>query len=170
MKAPVPTAALALALIALPAPHALAQPTAEGGAPAPAAPPVTGLAPDHATLSVENLDREAEWYERVLGFKIFSKSDTNPDFRNWHLVIPGYRIDMVKFKGSHREPEGSSVYLKQGWTHVVFHVADVSVALKALQALQVETEVNKDPKGVPIQILIRDPEGNQIEIRRDLLV
>src|SRR4051812_29264825 len=70
----------------------------------PPTPPVTGLVPDHATLSVENLEREAEWYERVLGFKVYSKSDANPDFRNWHLVIPGYRIDMVKWKGSRREP------------------------------------------------------------------
>ena len=136
----------------------------------PSAPPVSGLVPDHATLSVENIEREAEWYERVLGFKVFSKSEANPDFRNWRLVIPGYRIDIVKWKGSHREPEGSSVYLKQGWTHVVFHVPEVAAAVKALEALHVETTVNKDPKGVPIQCLIRDPEGNQIEIRRDLLV
>ena len=150
------------------APTALAQPAS--GDSAAAAPPVSGLVPDHATLSVENLEKEAEWYGRVLGFKVFSRSDSNPDFRNWHLVIPGYRIDMVKWKGSHREPEGSSVYLKQGWTHVVFHVAEVALAVKQLEALHVEMQVNKDPKGVPIQILIRDPEGNQIEIRRDLLV
>ena len=134
------------------------------------APPVSGLVPDHATASVENMEREAAWYERVLGFKVFSKSDSNPDFRNWHLVIPGYRIDLVQWKGSHREPTGSSVYLKQGWTHVVFHVADVAAAVKQLEALHEPHEVNKDPKGVPIQILIHDPEGNEIEIRRDLLV
>lgn len=134
------------------------------------APPVTGLVPDHATLSVENIEVEAAWLERVLGFKVFSKSEANPDFRNWHLVIPGYRIDLVKWQGSSRAPEGASVYLKQGWTHVVFHVPEVAAAVKALEALQVEMQVNKDPKGVPIQVLIRDPEGNQIEIRRDLLV
>ena len=133
-------------------------------------PPVTGLVPDHATLSVQDLDREAEWYGRVLGFKVFSKSDKNPDFRNWHMVIPGYRIDMVKWKGSQRAPRQDSVYSWQGWTHVVFHVADVSVALKTLQALAVETKVTKLPDGTPIQILIHDPEGNEIEIRRDLLV
>jgi catechol 2,3-dioxygenase-like lactoylglutathione lyase family enzyme len=139
-------------------------------APADSAPPVSGLAPDHATLSVENIEREAEWYQRVLGFKVFSKSEANPDFRNWHLFIPGYRIDLVKWKGSHRNPEGGSVYLQQGWTHVVFHVPEVAVAVKQLEALHVEMQVNKDAKGVPIQCLIRDPEGNQIEIRRDLLV
>ena len=71
---------------------------------------------------------------------------------------------------SKRAPPSDSVYLQQGWTHVVFHVADVSAALKALQALHVDVEVNKIPDGTPIQLLIHDPEGNEIEIRRDLLV
>lgn len=132
--------------------------------------PVTGLAPDHATLSVANIEREAEWYERVLGFKPFSKSDANPDFRNWHLVIPGYRIDLVQFKGSSRPPHQESPYLQQGWTHVVFHVEDVSLALRQLQALNVDVSVSRDNNGVPIQLRIRDPEGNEVEIRRNLLV
>ena len=155
-------AALSALDVALAAPQALAQ-----GAPAP---PVTGLVPDHATLSVENIEREAEWFERVLGFKAFSKSEANPDFRNWHMVIPGYRIDLVQWKGSHRAPAGASAYLQQGWTHVVFHVPEVALAVKQLEALHVDTKVNRDAKGVPIQILIHDPEGNEIEIRRDLLV
>ena len=166
MKALIPAAVLAAVALAA-APQAPAQPAQPQP---PAAGPVTGLAPDHATLSVESIEREAEWYGRVLGFKVFSKSDANPDFRNWHLVIPGYRIDLVKWKGSSRAPEGNSVYLRQGWTHVVFHVPEVAVAVKQLEALHVEMQVNKDAGGVPIQILIRDPEGNQVEIRRDLLV
>jgi catechol 2,3-dioxygenase-like lactoylglutathione lyase family enzyme len=132
--------------------------------------PVTGLAPDHATLSVANIEREAEWYERVLGFKPFSKSDANPDFRNWHLIIPGYRIDLIQYKGSRRPPPLESPYLQQGWTHVVFHVEDVSMALRQLQALNVEVAVARDKDGVPIQLRIRDPEGNEVEIRRNLLV
>jgi len=133
--------------------------------------PVTGLVPDHATLSVAGIEREAEWYERVLGFKPFSKSEANPDFRNWHLVIPGYRIDLVQFKGSKRPPAQESPYLQQGWTHVVFHVEDVSLALRQLQALNVDVAVSRDNKtGVPIQLLIHDPEGNEVEIRRNLLV
>jgi catechol 2,3-dioxygenase-like lactoylglutathione lyase family enzyme len=132
--------------------------------------PVTGLVPDHATLSVENVEREAEWFERVLGFKPLSKSNANPDFINWHLVIPGYRIDLVKFKGSKRPAPQESPYLQQGWTHVVFHVEDVAAALKALQALKVEVSVSKDNQGTPIQLRIHDPEGNEIEIRRNLVL
>jgi len=143
-----------------------AQPAADAAQPG----PVTGLVPDHATLSVENVEREAEWFERVLGFKPLSKSSTNPDFINWHLVIPGYRIDLVKFKGSTRPAPLGSPYLQQGWTHVVFHVEDVAAALKTLQALKVDVVVGKDNQGTPIQLRIHDPEGNEIEIRRNLVL
>jgi catechol 2,3-dioxygenase-like lactoylglutathione lyase family enzyme len=134
------------------------------------APPVTGLVPDHATLSVESLEREAEWYERVLGFKVFSKMESDPVSKSWHLVIPGYRIDLIQYKGSKRPTPVDPIYLQQGWTHVVFHVEDVAVALKTLQALDVDAKVNKDNNGTPIQLLLTDPEGNQIEIRRNLVV
>lgn len=131
------------------------------------APPVSGLVPDHATLSVENLDKEADWYERVLGFKMLRKMDQNPDMINEQLAIPGYRIDLIKFKGSKRPAAGDSIYLQQGWVHVVFHVENVSLALQQLQALHVDAKVNKE-NGVPIQLLIHDPEGNELEIRRNL--
>jgi catechol 2,3-dioxygenase-like lactoylglutathione lyase family enzyme len=132
--------------------------------------PVTGLVPDHATLSVANIEREAEWYGRVLGFKPLSKSDIDPGFLNWHLVIPGYRIDLVQYKGSKRPPPVDPPYLQQGWLHVVFHVEDVSAALKSLQALHVDTDVTKDKSGTPIQLRIHDPEGNEVEIRRNLVL
>jgi catechol 2,3-dioxygenase-like lactoylglutathione lyase family enzyme len=151
-------------------------------------PPVTGLVPDHAAISVADIGREAEWYERVLGFKVLnkynervlaSKAPDNPDFINWHLAIPGYRIDLVQIKGSKRPPPVDPVYMQQGWVHVVFHVEDVAAALKTLQALQVKVDVTylcdhnvRQPKpcenGVPIQLYFYDPEGNQLEIRRNV--
>jgi len=141
--------------------------------------PVTGLVPDHATLSVENIEREALWYERVLGFKVLSKSESNGQDPNWHLVIPGYRIDLVHRRGSRRaaldpsQMSGDSfndVFLHQGWIHVSFHVNDVAAALRTLQALKIEPRVKRDAQGNPIQLRIEDPEGNEIEIRRDLVL
>ena len=152
-------------------------------------PPVTGLVPDHAGASVANIRVEAAWYERVLGFKLLnkynervvgsSKEPSDPKFLNWHLAIPGYRIDLVQYRGSTRAPPVSPVYLHQGWVHVVFHVQDVAEALKRLQALHVKVDVTylcghnvKQAKpcanGAPIQIYFSDPEGNQLEIRRNV--
>jgi catechol 2,3-dioxygenase-like lactoylglutathione lyase family enzyme len=131
-------------------------------------PPVSGLVPDHATLSVENLDLEQQWYTRVLGFKILRKMDTNPYMINEQLAIPGYRIDLIKVKGSVRPPAGSTIYYNQGWVHVVFHVEDVSKALAQVQALNVKPVSVGKEKDVPIQILLHDPEGNEVEIRRNV--
>jgi catechol 2,3-dioxygenase-like lactoylglutathione lyase family enzyme len=142
------------------------QPPADNAQP----PPVTGLVPDHATLSVESIEREAEWYERVLGFKVFSKSPPSDHDVNWHLVIPGYRIDLFKMEGSKRPAPVDPIYLQQGWIHLSFHVEDVAAALKTLQALHVNVNVRKDGKGNPIQLTFVDPEGNALEIRRNLLV
>jgi catechol 2,3-dioxygenase-like lactoylglutathione lyase family enzyme len=126
--------------------------------------PLTGLAPDHATISVENLDRVAEWYERVLGFKVANRFDTNPDFVLEQLSIPGYRIDLAKYKGSVRPAPANPIYLQQGWVHVVFNVQDLSAALKVLQALDVNLTADKDPKGVPTRLVMHDPEGNEVEV------
>jgi catechol 2,3-dioxygenase-like lactoylglutathione lyase family enzyme len=147
------------------------------------APPVSGLVPDHATLSVANIQVEAEWYGRVLGFKPLSKSGES-DLMNWHLVIPGYRIDLIQAKGSKRPAAVDPVYrsvngqmvpidpidLQQGWVHVVFHVEDVAAAWKQLQALHVDVKVTKLKDGTPIQLNMLDPEGNAIEIRRNVVL
>jgi catechol 2,3-dioxygenase-like lactoylglutathione lyase family enzyme len=129
--------------------------------------PVTGLVPDHATISVANIDQEAEWYGRVLGFKVWRKMDGDPNNINEQLWIPGYRIDLIQMKGSKRPAPVDPLYLQQGWIHVVFHVDNVARALQELQALHVEPhEVNKDGQGNVIQIRLRDPEGNEVEIGR----
>jgi catechol 2,3-dioxygenase-like lactoylglutathione lyase family enzyme len=131
------------------------------------APPVSGLVPDHATISVADIEREAEWYTRVLGFKLWRKMGTDPDNINYQMWIPGYRIDIVQYKGSKRPTPVDPLYLQQGWIHVVFHVDDVARALAQLQALHVvPKEVNKDAQGNLIQIRLRDPENNEIEIGR----
>lgn len=127
--------------------------------------PLTGLAPQHVTISVENLDRVSEWYVRVLGFKAAPRSDSNPDFLNQHLTIPGYRIDLIKYKGSARPAPVNSLYLRQGWIHIAFSVPDLPAALKELQALNTDvTADNKDAKGVPTRLVVHDPEGNEIEL------
>ena len=153
-----------------------ASPQMEKGAPIPSTapdanvPPVSGLAPDHAAISVENIDVVAEWYQRILGFKVFSRFTASPTFSGMHMVIPGYRIDLIKMTGSKRPPKPDPIYMQQGWIHVVFHVDDVAKAWKELQAHHVDVDVNKDDSGTPIQLLLHDPEGNEVEIRRNLTI
>jgi len=126
---------------------------------------LTGLVPEHVTISVENPNRESEWYVRVLGFTVAPHSDTDPDFLNWHLSIPGYRIDLIKYKGSARPAPANPLYLKQGWIHIAFSVPDMAAAWKGLQALNTDVAANnKDAKGIPTRLVVHDPEGNEVEI------
>jgi hypothetical protein len=72
------------------------------------------LSPHHATATVANLDRESDWYRRVLGFQEVNRFKGGPDFEVRHLAIPGYRIDLVARKGSSRQHEVSGE-LSEGW-------------------------------------------------------
>jgi catechol 2,3-dioxygenase-like lactoylglutathione lyase family enzyme len=124
---------------------------------------LTGLVPEHITISVEDIDREANWYMRVLGFKLAPPNDTNPAFLNHHLSIPGYRVDLVKYKGSSRPAAAKPLYLHQGWIHIAFSVPDLGAAFRQLQALNTDVTADKDAKGTPTRVIVHDPEFNEIE-------
>lgn len=137
----------------------------EGNSPlAAVAGPVAGLAADHVSISVEDLDRLSEWYEGVLGFKLAMQSDANPDFRVRQLKIPGYRIDLIKFKGSVRPVAAAPRYAAQGFVHIAFNVPDLAAALKQLLAWKTDVAEEKDAKGLLNHLLVHDPEGNEMEI------
>ena len=126
---------------------------------------LTGLVPQHVTISVEDIDREANWYVRVLGFRLLPPTDTDPNFVNHHLTIPGYRVDLVKYKGSSRAAPANPLYLRQGWIHIAFSVPDLRAAMFQLEALNTDVAAdNKDAKGVPMRLVLHDPEGNEIEL------
>jgi catechol 2,3-dioxygenase-like lactoylglutathione lyase family enzyme len=146
---------------------ALSQPSAaQVGKDEPAA--LTGLVPHHVTISVENLDRESDWYVRVLGFRVTQRFDTDPAFLLRQLSISGYRIDMVQYKGSARPAPVNPRYLQQGWIHVAFSVPDLPAAYKELQVLNTDVTADKDAKGVPTRVIVHDPEGNEIEFFKPL--
>jgi len=129
------------------------------------------LQPDHATISVQDVDKEREWYERVLGFK-FLKRMTNPTSQVTMLVIPGYRIDLLKQNGSSRPPFTEPQALRQGYLHVVFNVppSEVQAAYDVLKARGSDVKpsalsvgANKEHPGIWL-LQMHDPEGNEVEI------
>ena len=130
------------------------------------------MQPDHATISVENLDGERDWYARVFGFK-FLRHMTNPTSEVTMMVIPGYRIDLLKQKGSSRPPVTQPQALRQGFLHIVFNVPpqEVEEALKVLKARGTDVKPStlsvqaNSEHGSAIWLLqLHDPEGNEIEI------
>lgn len=53
------------------------------------------LSPNHVTASVADLEREANWYEQVLGFRRSAKLGARKDFALYQMTMPGNRIDLV---------------------------------------------------------------------------
>lgn len=130
------------------------------------------MEPDHATISVQDLDRERDWYMKVFGFKVL-RHMTNPTSEVLMMAIPGYRIDLLRQQGSSRPPVLQPQALRQGWLHIVFSVppSEVEQALAVLKARGTDVkpstlsvQANQEHKGAVWLLQLHDPEGNEIEI------
>jgi catechol 2,3-dioxygenase-like lactoylglutathione lyase family enzyme len=124
----------------------------------------------HATASVANMSRAIKWYEEKLGFKVtlHKQLDANTDLA-W-LVIPGFRVDLIQYKGSSRGTVPINHLSTQGWAHIVFAVPNVDRAYEMLKARGVSLP---EPVVTLNELHIRtshfpDSEGNWLEIYQDV--
>jgi catechol 2,3-dioxygenase-like lactoylglutathione lyase family enzyme len=136
------------------------------------------LAPSHFTLSVADIDKEAAWYHDVLGFQEYERVPHGSDFVHCSLRIPGvYRVDLNWQKGSARHltpgflqsggATGKGVgNMEQGYTHIVFKTAlSLDTVDQQLTAKNAKVVAATDKNGTVSNILVYDPEGNEIEIQ-----
>ena len=121
------------------------------------------LLPNHATASVADLEKESEWYRRVLGFHEIHRVQGSPDFGVLQMGIPGYRIDLVWQKGSSRPHEAQGSF-QQGWLHVVFETPVVDAAYKRLMELGTDVKADRNAQAAITRLVFHDPEGNELEI------
>jgi catechol 2,3-dioxygenase-like lactoylglutathione lyase family enzyme len=119
------------------------------------------LSPNHVTASVSNLEQEAAWYERVLGFHRSELLGGRKDFGLYKMTMPGNRIDLVWQKGSarHQQAEGR---LEQGWLHVVFNTPDLNAAFQFLVTQGTDVAIERDAQQKVVHLTLHDPEGNEI--------
>ena len=122
-----------------------------------------GLLPNHATASVADLEKESEWYRRVLGFHQVRRVHASPDFEVLQMGIPGYRIDLVWQKGSSRPHEAQGSF-QQGWLHVVFETPAIDAAYKRLVDLGTDVKADRNTQAAITRLVFHDPEGNELEI------
>jgi catechol-2,3-dioxygenase len=125
------------------------------------------LTPDHVSMSVADIDKEAAWYHDVLGFTEYRRGGEGTDARNAHLRIPGvYRVDLFWVKGSARHTTPGSGQMEQGYIHIVFKTPiSLDTVNQQLIAKNATVVAAKDDNGKVTNILVRDPEGNEIEIQ-----
>jgi len=124
----------------------------------------------HATASVADMSRAIKWYEDKLGFKVILHKQLNADVDLAWLIIPGFRIDLIKYRGSTRPAPQENHLSTQGWAHIVFAVKDVDKAYAALKAKGVDLP---EPVVTIDELHIRtshfpDSEGNWLEIYQDV--
>jgi catechol 2,3-dioxygenase-like lactoylglutathione lyase family enzyme len=124
------------------------------------------LSPDHATLSVADLDKEAEWLQRVLGFRETNTFKNGADFAVRQMAIPGYRIDLVWQRGSSRQHLAKGRF-EQGWLHVVFRTPDIDASYQRLLAAGTDVMTTKNESRQVSRLTFHDPEGNELEIVRE---
>lgn len=122
---------------------------------------------NHASISVADINAESEWYIQKLGFSFRAGdkiSQINPMMQGCRLVIPGFQLDLIQYKGSQRPTAPSPVFLQQGYFHLTFTVDDLESAFNFLQAAGVKLTANRDRQNHIRGIVLNDPEGNEIEL------
>ncbi len=119
------------------------------------------LSTNHMTASVANLELEAEWYERVLGFHRSKLVGGRKDFGLYQMTMPGIRIDLVWQMGSSRHQKMTG-RLEQGWLHLVFNTPDLKAAYRYLVAQRTDVRIERDAQQRIVHLTLHDPEGNEI--------
>jgi catechol 2,3-dioxygenase-like lactoylglutathione lyase family enzyme len=162
---PVLTGATALLLLALgSATSATAQ--------APADNPLRLSAPRTVTIVVADLNKEVEWYEKVLGFHESVKIpaiDPNATEQVGRIELAGFRLHLVVHKGS-RRPAPLKDYRPgdnalQGMSHFSFESTNLDEISKWLMAHGVEVQEIRVQNSNALRMMrFSDPEGNEIHI------
>jgi catechol 2,3-dioxygenase-like lactoylglutathione lyase family enzyme len=119
------------------------------------------LSVNHVTASVANLNQEADWYERVLGFHRSELFGGRKDFGLYKMTMPGNRIDLVWQMGSSRHQQENGPF-EQGWLHVVFNTPDLDATYKYLVAQGTDVKIERDSQQRIVHLTLHDPEGNEI--------
>jgi catechol 2,3-dioxygenase-like lactoylglutathione lyase family enzyme len=119
------------------------------------APDLIGL--DHYAINVTDLQRAAEWYEKVLGFRVLHKWNTT-----WMVGRGNIKVGLFFRPKASPQPDVDNTILIQ---HIAFLVDGdkFSSVHQALKDSGVETE-GPDDSGIAYSIFFKDADGHSLEI------
>jgi lactoylglutathione lyase len=130
----------------------------------PPAPSTHGLEFDHTTVHVSDLQKSAEFYEKVLGLGRIPHPFKDQQ-HIWFRIGPHQQLHMV---GGAKEVSQHDIDV-----HFAFRVASVTDFAAHLDAMQVkyrnfagDGKITQRPDGVH-QIYLQDPDGYWIEVNDD---
>ena len=112
----------------------------------------------HAGFLVSDVERAAEFYEGVLGLRPLERPDFGFPGR-WYDLRNGHQLHLME---AERMPGQTG--LPNFDRHIALSVPDVAETERELAALGVEVGRGGGRSG-RVQLFIRDPDGNMIELR-----
>lgn len=112
---------------------------------------------DHVAINVTDLQRSADWYQRVLGFEVVHKWNTT-----WMVKRAEMRIGLFERKAA---TPVENLDQRVAITHFSF-LTDAEGLIQTQIALR-KLEVLFDPpddSGIAWSIFFKDPDGHEIEV------
>lgn len=112
---------------------------------------------DHYAIHVRDLQRSADWYEQILGFRILHKWNTT-----WMVGRGNIKV------GLFLRPDAQPI----GDPEVLIHISHVAFAVdgdkfdaahQALVAAGVQVE-GPDDSGIAYGLFFKDPDGHELEL------
>jgi methylmalonyl-CoA/ethylmalonyl-CoA epimerase len=141
------------------------RPQADAGTPADAA---AGLRPDHAGISVADLEASIAWYRDMLGFKLDRIVDVPGDSGRVALIRRGdFILELFFIPESAPLPEArrhpSTDLRIHGIKHVAYAVPDIRALVEALKAKGVDVVWDVVLHDNTWCAFVRDNSGNLVE-------
>jgi catechol 2,3-dioxygenase-like lactoylglutathione lyase family enzyme len=112
---------------------------------------------DHFAISVKNLQKSFDWYQKVFGFEMFHQWKTT-----WLIQLGSMKIGLFE------RPNAATIDdldNKIAIQHLAFHVSaeELIAAQIQLAALKIDLQGPEDT-GVAYSIFVSDPDGHLLEL------
>jgi glyoxylase I family protein len=120
--------------------------------------PITISGFHHAGFLVTDVERAAEFYERVLGLSLLPRPDLGFPGR-WYDLGNGHQLHLMSVNQmpGHADPPRHD-------RHIALAVPNIQETEAALRQLGVTVNYGSGRAGT-LQLFVRDPDGNTIELR-----
>ncbi len=130
--------------------------------------PLDGLRPDHAGISVADLDASIAWYGEMLGFTVDRVVDIPEDTGRLALIRKGdFLLELFCIDGTAPLPEErrhpTTDLRTQGMKHVAYAVADIHALMERLKAKGVDVVWDIVEHDGSLCAFVRDNSGNIVE-------
>lgn len=113
----------------------------------------------HAGFLVTDVERAADFYERVLGLENLERPDFGFPGR-WYDLKNGNQLHLMSLENMPNHSTNIPTFDR----HIALEVPDLEETARELTALGVEFAKGSG-RGGAAQIFLRDPDGNMIELR-----